>query len=521
MKYNKKILCLGDNSSPNAWAHNLTKKFAEENNLTFRGMLINVNQKLEDGCYHVGPASMQQKDIINISKKFNKIVLLEQEQEQYSHYRIFLAMFKLINDLREQGIDVKEENTDIFSYLYYWEGVFTKNRSICALPFVEYHNHLVGGLNLCGRSMDNPIKEEKIFKNDLETWLKGEQINKIRQNIIKGQRIDNCKTCYRYEDKNIKDQRWNYSFNWIAKLKIKNIENLKKIIKPMHYNVRLNNKCNLMCRMCSENYSHLIEKENKTIEDKKFKTLIDTTDLKYKGSLDSIDLNNDPSVYITGGEPTINHELYIFLKKCIKLKKNNLIINIQTNAAKLNKKFLSLIKNFKNITVCCSIDGVKKINEYQRWNIDSDQQEKNIHTLYQQGHKIHITHVVSIYNVSTIGKTLKYFDDQFPFASVQLQWARYKQNILNPYNHPNKNMVLESIKEAKTTKCYWHNESGTTAIIDNLYTFYKDNNSKPNHNELQNFFYYNDTLDRVRGSCLADYIPDLEEYRQEFTINIV
>lgn len=517
----EKILCLGDNSSAEAWAHHLTEKFAKKNNIIFRGMVVNIDQNFENGCYHIGPVSMQQKDIIDVSKKFNKIVLLDQKQEQYSHHRIFLAMFKLINDLRNQNINVEEENKDIFAYLYYWEDIFSKNRSICALPFVEYHDHNVDGLNLCGRSMTHPIKEEETFMNNLEAWLKGSQINKIRQNIIKGQRIDNCRSCYRYEDKNIKDQRWNYSFNWIAKLKIKNIESLEKITKPLHYNVRLNNKCNLMCRMCSENYSHLIEKENKTIEDKKFKTLLTTTDLKYKGSLDNIELDTNPSIYITGGEPTINYELYNFLKKCIRLKKNNLIINIQTNAAKLNTKFLSLIKNFKNITICCSIDGVKKINEYQRWNIDSNKQEKNIHTLQQQGHKIHITHVVSIYNVSTIGGTLKYFDDQFPFASVQLQWAQYEKNILNPYNHPNKSLVLKSIQEAKTTKCYWHNESGITSIINDLYTFYKDDNSKPNHNELQNFFYYNDTLDRVRGSRLADYIPDLAEYRQEFTINTI
>lgn len=510
----EKILCLGDNTSADAWAHHLTEKFAKKNNIIFRGMVINIDQNFENGCYHIGPVSMQEKDIISISKKFNKIVLLDQKQEQYSHHRIFLAMFKLINDLRKQNIDVEEESKDVFAYLYYWDDLFTKNRSICALPFTEYHDHSIDGLNLCGRSMSRPIKEEENFTNNLEAWSNGSQINKIRENIIDGKRINYCKTCYAYEDKNIKDQRWNYSFDWIAKLKIKKIEDLKKVSKPLHYNVRLKNKCNLMCRMCSGNYSHLIEKENEKIEDKKFKSLLAKKELNYNGSLNNIDLNTNPSVYITGGEPTIVTELYNFLKKCIRLKKNNLNINIQTNAAKLNLKFLSLIKNFKNVTMCCSIDGVGKINEYQRWNINSDEQEKNIHKLQQQGHKIHITHVVSIYNVSTLGKTLKYFDDQFPFASVQLQWAEYKQNILNPYNHPNKSLVLKSIKEAKNTKCYWHNESGTTSIINDLYKFYNDNNSKPNYNELQNFFHYNDTLDRIRGSRLENYIPDLEECRK-------
>ena len=65
----QKILCLGDNTSAEAWAHKLTKKFAEENNLTFRGMIINLDQKLEDGCYHIGPVSMQQKDPLRRRKR--------------------------------------------------------------------------------------------------------------------------------------------------------------------------------------------------------------------------------------------------------------------------------------------------------------------------------------------------------------------------------------------------------------------------------------------------------------------
>lgn len=509
----QKILCLGDNTSAEAWAHKLTKKFAEENNLTFRGMILNLDQKLEDGCYHIGPASMQQKDIINISKKFNKVVLLNQKQNQFSHHRIFLAMWKLIKGLRINGIEVKE-NKEIFQYLYDWEKLFEKNRNICVLPFTEIHNHGIGGLNLCGRSMSYPIQEEEKFSNILEAWSKGTNIKKIREDMLNGKKIDRCAGCHVYENLNIRDQRWNYSFDWISRLKIKNIEDLKKIKKPLHYNLRLSNKCNLMCKMCGPDYSHLIEKENKNIKDPTLKTFLGEKKYHYNAKLEEIDLDRLLSIYITGGEPTFNPLVYNFLQRCIDNKKTDLTINIQTNAAKITPKFFSLTKNFKNMTINCSVDGVGKVNEYQRWLLKSDVQTKNIINFYKQGHHIHIIHVVSIYNISTIGDTMHYFDNTFPFASVQLQWANFKEDILSPYNHLNKDIVFLSLQKAKKSKCYWHDESGTTEIINNLYNFYKDTNSKANLEKLRKFFWYNDSLDSTRGSKLADYIPELEECRK-------
>ena len=62
----QKILCLGDNTSVDAWAHRLANNFAQQNNLIFRGAISGIDQNLENGCYHTGPGSLQQKDIIKI-----------------------------------------------------------------------------------------------------------------------------------------------------------------------------------------------------------------------------------------------------------------------------------------------------------------------------------------------------------------------------------------------------------------------------------------------------------------------
>ncbi len=512
-----------DNSSKAAIGNQLSQEFAKKNNTKFIG-LLSKKENYEFGVYHVGPYDMDTKSIITLAKKhFTRILCLNQTQEQYSHYRIFLAMFKLIKDLRNTGLVVMEQDIEIFKYLFDWENIFEKNRHICALPFFEYHDHNNGGLTLCGRAMRHTIFEKDEYNNKLKAWSHGKNINGIRTNMIKGKKNIACAECHVYEEKNIRDQRWNYSFNWLTKLKIQNIKDLEKKMQPLHINVRLNNKCNLMCRMCDSDFSHLIEKENNKIKDKKFKMLFVGEDKKkFNGSLSNIDVENLPlgsSVYITGGEPTINNELYSFLQKCVEKKKTNVEINIQTNAARTNEKLLNLLKNFTCMTMSCSIDGVGKVNEYQRWKVNSQEQKENIYKFHGQGHHIHIIHVISIYNISTIGKTFAYFDEFFPFASVQIQLAGSKKNILNPCNHLNKKLILNSLVEAKATKCYWNNESGTTEIINYLYDIYNNANHQINKDELENFFYYNDILDIQRNSKLADFIPDLEQIRQKLQIN--
>ena len=108
---------------------------------------------------------MKTKNILLLAKNFKQIIVLNQKQEQYSHHRIFLAMFKLITDLTENGFIVEQEDKQVFDYLYYWTEFFSKNRSFCALPFFESHDLGNGHLHLCGRSFDPCTKNQ--FKKDL------------------------------------------------------------------------------------------------------------------------------------------------------------------------------------------------------------------------------------------------------------------------------------------------------------------------------------------------------------------
>ena len=83
---------------------------------------------------------------------------------------------------------------------------------------------------------------------------------------------------------------------------------------------------------------------------------------------------------------------------------------------------------------------------------------------------------------------MQFFDKEFPYATIQLNHAGYRHDLLSAWNHPNRNLVLKSLKKAKETKCYYHQERGAKTIVDALYDYYSKNNTFDKE-KLSNFFY--------------------------------
>ena len=329
-----------------------------------------------------------------------------------------------------------------------------------------------------------------------------------------GQKLTNCQSCYREEGfgKGVSIRK-HETLEWAALMRIKSIEDLKKIESPSYFELRFSNKCNIKCRSCNGHFSHLISKENKEIKDKKFQELVDKEIFDGFGGAEIIDWRKLKRVYIGGGESTVQPELYEFLRNCIKNKNTEFEFRIGTNAVKISDKLYELFKPFRNLTFSVSIDGTPKIDDYIRWGTNAEEKINNIKRLRAQGHSIAINFVLSIWNVSRLGEILKYFETEFPDSPVHFNDGGYKGDIISPFNFPNKDIVLQSIKLAKQTKIYFDNEQRTRNLINSIDNYYS-NNPKTDLEKLSKFFYYNDTLDKIRGSKLIDYIPELEECRK-------
>jgi len=503
--FNKKILCLGSNIEDTDIK---TSILAKADNTANHGLVNSDSAGIrESGYYHTSITDLSIGQILKLAENFNSIILLDQPIEKWGHPTVLETTYKLIIELEELGFTVEYKNNENIKKLNYWHDLVQENKSFCIHPWILQIEE--NGKNvLCPRS-DISVSDKHISEIN---WHTDQGYKSIRQKMLEGVILPtHCAVCYNHESKGIESYRQFETKEWAGRLNLSSVDDLEKIKHPYFFDVRLSNKCNLMCRSCNPDFSHLIEKELK-----KFKIIHPTVPVKsYKYSnLAHIDINKLTKisrVYLTGGEPTVMTEVYDWMQECVDRGQTDFDFSLGTNAQTLNKKFLNLTKYFTNLNFSVSLDGFGIINDYWRWGSDFQTIVDNMHILQDQGHNININCVPGIYNVTNLHLLLEFLDREFPLTTIYMQ-INYvpSQNV---YNHPNAELVLESMDRCKQTLVYYSNGKSCKTTIDSIYEYYS-NNPTCDLKSLKEFFDYNDQLDQARNVRLLDYIPELEACRK-------
>jgi sulfatase maturation enzyme AslB (radical SAM superfamily) len=222
------------------------------------------------------------------------------------------------------------------------------------------------------------------------------------------------------------------------------------------------------------------------------------------------DLDSKSTVYFQGGEPTIMPEVLDFMKQCIKKTQTDFNLTMCTNGVKFSDEFLETVSHFPNTNFSFSIDGYAKVNDYWRSGSKWDRVISNAHMIQNLGHSVSINTVPGIYNVTNLHLLFEFLDREFPFTAIYLQINYLPWQ--SAFNHPRQDLVVESMLKCMQTSVYHSNGKSCKSGIDSIYNHY---NSHPvcDLESLKDFFAYNDQLDQVRGTKLADYIPELEAVR--------
>ena len=503
--FNKKILCLGSNNiNTDIRVSNLAT-----NDKTINHGLLNADNSsvIEPGYYHTSITDLSIGEISKLAEKFNKIILLDQPIEEWGHPTVLETTYKTMIELDQLGYLVEYKNNGNIKKLDYWHTLVRENKSFCIHPWILQIQEN-GRMVLCPRSS---VKISDKKPSDIN-WHTDPGYKKVRQAMIEGKQLhDHCKVCYDYEAKGIESYRQFETKEWANRLRLESVIDLTNIKKPYFFDVRLSNKCNLMCRSCNPDFSNLIEKELK-----EFKITHPTVPVRsYKYSnLAHIDINELTKmhrVYLTGGEPTVMQEVYDWMQECIDKNKTNFDFTLGTNGQRINKKFLNLTKYFTNLNFSVSLDGFGIINDYWRWGSKFETVIENMQVLKRQGHNININCVPGIYNVTNLHLLLEYLDREFSNTTIYMQINYFA--LQSAYNNPNAKLVVESMERCKQTSVYFSNGKSCKTTIDSLYNYYS-NNPTCDLKTLKEFFEYNDKLDQARNVRLIDYIPELEACRK-------
>ncbi len=93
------------------------------------------------------------------------------------------------------------------------------------------------------------------------------------------------------------------------------------------------------------------------------------------------DLNYIEHLYIAGGEPFINEDVFKLIDRFSEDQAKNINVYINSNLSNLKYKqidILEALKKFKNVIIGCSCDGYGKVGEFQRTGFISEKFFDNI-----------------------------------------------------------------------------------------------------------------------------------------------
>jgi molybdenum cofactor biosynthesis enzyme MoaA len=230
--------------------------------------------------------------------------------------------------------------------------------------------------------------------------------------------VDSCKSsCWDIEHLGHESRRLLYHSNIRTHTELE--------ASPEILNVILDSNCNLTCSYCDKQYSSAwfqdIKNNGPYFDDPKFKlTPLDlvTSSVSQKENYESDGvgvlcteialLSNNSKVIITGGEPFLYNKLIDVLNKLPKTATVTLYTGLGVNSRRLTQQ-LNLIKNFDNLEICVSAEGLNEFYEFNRHGNTYRNFLSNIEILKSYNLKIRFSAVVSNLTIFGLFDFVNYF----------------------------------------------------------------------------------------------------------------
>ncbi|MCJ8277120.1 MAG: radical SAM protein [Bdellovibrionales bacterium] len=438
----------------------------------------------------------------------------------------------------------------------------SENKSWCPIPWLSCSTTTNGHYRLCVQA--NTHRESRgLFYDDKGTPLKAsthrmsearnsELAKEVRKSMLKGEFHPVCMRCKDEESAKLISRRILARFNHENYYKHTSFEELKKHTQPdgtiehekfplKELDLRMGNRCNLKCRSCYPGESSGWYSEWYDTKSKKFHSSHQDIQLKKtdQGSVVSEDSTMDwavkskllphlfddaPEMYLTaivGGEPFLIQEHFKALEEFVKNEKAaDVIIDYNTNMTFLPQKALDTLKNFKEIKLGYSIDGVGKVNDYIRYPSKWETIEKNLRKLDEApgNYDVWPTVTVMAYNVLYIPEIVKWqIESKF---KTQNRSSMVMFLIQHPLRNPpemSAQILPTKVKEVVVKK-YKEFQSG-------WFEDYITKNLEVDEQQIWQKrleYLFSTILNRLQAKDLSEHLPEffkrtqiMDEYREE------
>ena len=389
--------------------------------------------------------------------------------------------------------------------------------TFCVFPW----NHLYVGpdgnvLPCCNADRNFPMGN--IQTSSVIDIIKSDQFNQLRANMLKGKRSKECNGCYRLEDAGLPSHRIvNNKDKMTFNPNDVNTDGTIDVFKPIFLDIRLNNICNLKCRMCSSYYSSSIGQEEFEMWGRLPKT---STMLKSHQRTDSLQeiLDYVPytqKIYFAGGEPLLAVEHYEILNKLISLGHTDLKIAYSTNFTNLyykNQPVTDWWKHFTNIEIGASLDAHGDVAGYIRHGTVWSVIEQNLDFLKKQCPNINftVTSTVGFLNISSLIERQQTWHEinRLPITKFSLNVLTHPEHLsatVLPAHHKNRLDAL--IKK----HIEWCNKNSANTLATQWQSVLTYMWSRDNRHLLADFKRLTLIMDSNRNESFKKIFPEYED----------
>jgi MoaA/NifB/PqqE/SkfB family radical SAM enzyme len=310
------------------------------------------------------------------------------------------------------------------------------SKTFCMHPFTGLATREDGAICACCRS--HPIGF--IQNETLEEIWNNNTMKRIRKQVLNNERPPECEPCFKLEDQGVESLRQRHTAGLIPEARVNLYPNALDALNEDYsmpfeiptMELKLNNLCNLKCRMChpmdSTSWNDWGEiKDFYKKEGNIMFNIVEEHNLEKKPFLDKFQDSSEwwsslekllpyfRRVEFAGGEPLMDPQHYRILDMLAPYG-DQIEIKYATNLTMLGKQNRTIWQywpKFKSVAVNVSIDGIGASYEYIRGNASWAELVNNIKQIQTIPNISRIVGAVTVQvsNVMVLDKIIEYFLD--------------------------------------------------------------------------------------------------------------
>ena len=409
-------------------------------------------------------------------------------------------------------------------------------------PFTGLATREDGAVKVCCRSAPIGFIQE----SSLEEIWNNDSMREVRRQVLCGERPEVCKPCFDLEDQGVESLRQRHINGIIPEARInlypKALDQLNdNYTMPFEIptmEIKLNNLCNLKCRMCHpmdstawndwSEVKDLYNKEGNFLPDKIIKL-----NLERKPFLDSFEntdnwwssfeklLPHFRRVEFAGGEPLMDPQHYRILDM-LKPYGKNIEIKYATNGTTLGISKGRTVHDywpyFKSVAVNVSLDGIRDVYNHIRTNSNFSEVEKNIKEIQTIPN---VSRVVGAFtaqagNILQAAECIDYFINEMNivFYSHRVSYP----NVLSAQVLPQqlKDLAISRLQSVADRVHKFPNIKKYPILEKITQQQIKDNvnylQAKDQSHLWPDFLEFNRRLDVTRNQSLIEAVPEFADY---------